>query len=205
MLLCQRDGKESKWLLKNNTWWSKPKLEMEHRAVSLLLGEGMLSSQNTFGHWCVLKASFPMKNPFIKGKALIIVRQTWEDKLYVCAIEKYQAPAETQLNSAVATKGPSVAPQQRQELSTPEPCPRGCTSSITTPSPAQKPSCPFFSWNSAIKMGQKNRSILPVCSPHHERGQPEQSASWVPVPAPAGTWLGLSLGTVTQNKDSGIS
>lgn len=81
-----------------------------------------------------------MKNPFIKGKALIIVRQRWEDKLYVSAIEEYQALAET-----AATKAPQWDPEQGQELSTPEPCPRGCTSSTATPSAAQKPSCLFFS------------------------------------------------------------
>jgi len=47
--------------------------------------------------------------------------------------------------------------------------------------------------------------VFPVCSSHHRRALSEQTASWVPSPAPAGARLGLSLGTVTQNKDLGVS
>lgn len=131
----------------------------------------------------------------------------WEDKLYVSAIEKQQALAETGHSSTQQwpQKDRQWDPKQRRELSTPQPCPRGCPSSTAAPSTAQKPSCLFFSLNSPIKMDQMNSPIFGVCSPHHERGQCEQSASWVPIPAPAGTWLGLSLERVTQNKDSGIS
>lgn len=104
----------------------------------------------------------------------------------------------TQLSAAVATKGPSVRSRAEtraehtralsQEAAHPP-------SLLRTP---QKPSCLFFSLNSTIKMDQMSSPIFWVCTPRHERGQSEQSASWVPIPAPAGTWLGLSLGSYTK-------
>lgn len=58
------------------TMYDDPNQKWSTAPCSPSLEEGMLSSQNTFRHERDSKASFPMKNPFIPGKALIIVRKT---------------------------------------------------------------------------------------------------------------------------------
>lgn len=148
-----------------------------------------------------------MKNPFIPGKALIIVRQTCgrtsfmflplrNTRLLQRLDTAQRSSGHKGTISEIPSRDKSSQAETRAEhtraLSQEAAHP---PSLLRTP---QKPSCLFFSLNSTIKMDQMSSPIFWVCTPHHERGQSEQSASWVPIPAPAGTWLGLSLGSYTK-------
>lgn len=141
-----------------------------------------------------------MKNPFIPGKALIIVRQTCGRTSFMF-LPLRNTRLLQRLDTAQRSSGHkgtiSEIPSRDKSWAHQSPVPEAAhpPSLLRTP---QKPSCLFFSLNSTIKMDQMSSPIFWVCTPRHERGQSEQSASWVPIPAPAGTWLGLSLGSYTK-------
>lgn len=114
------------------------------------LGVGCKATAKTLSDTSViLKQVFPWKILFFKGKAFLIDANAWEDNLYVSAFEKYPALAETRNSSTQhwTQRESQWDPEQIQELSTPQPPPRGYTSSLTTIFAAQKPYCLVFSLN----------------------------------------------------------
>lgn len=148
-----------------------------------------------------------MKNPFFKGKAFLIEANAWEDNFYVSAFEKYPALAETRNSSTQHwdTKGKSVGPRADTRAEHPiAPSQRLyilpyyylCFSETLLPCLLPKLSF-YLRWNRWTDPSL----VFPVCSSHYERALSEQTASWVPIPAPAETWLVLSRGRTTQNKD----